>query len=353
MISMRRFFAVFKLQLYDYIRDPIAAGFSFAMPFLFLVTFGVAASTADSRISTIALVLPDNASAESMRAADVLDAEPTLRTLRMTDGQARQKLAAKDVEAIVVGGIPPQIVVRGEGERFATFLSQRLELGTYRQMVPDQSRVRPKVDILEGSARSTFEFIAPGLFALALLQLGLFGTGNQILQARSRGTLRRLKSTPLNSKEIIGAHLLVRMIIALVQMLTLALATELFFDLKIAAGLPYLIVAGVTAAITLSMLGYVMGGLAPTAQAGSMMIMVMNFYLMFCGQVFIDMRGNEIGKILTYLNPVSFAADSFRFAITGEFAALPFWTNQLIVVLWGMGLLLIALRFFKYQMEAS
>jgi len=125
-----------------------------------------------------------------------------------------------------------------------------------------------------------------------------------------------------------------------------------FFEVEFRQNIGYLIIASTTAAITFSMLGYMLGGIAPTQQSGSMIIMLVNFFLLFCGQIFFDARGSEVVEILSYLNPASYAADSFRFAVTGEVAPLSFFTNQLIVLGWAVLLLAFTLKFFKYHMES-
>ncbi|MGZ8284650.1 MAG: ABC transporter permease [Allosphingosinicella sp.] len=344
---------LFKLQLTEYIRDPLAAGFSFALPFLFLVTFGITSTAAENRTSDVALVRPAAAAAaDTALLESTLAAEPTLVVKPMAESDAMRALSDKSIDAVVVTGDPPSIVVRGEGKRFGDWLGQRLELGVYRTRAGTAGSFAIEVRPLAGAAKRTaFDFIAPGIFALALLQLGLFGTGNQILLARARGTFRRLRSTPLADRDIIGAHILVRLLIAVCQIAFLALAANLAFGLEFQGGLWRFVLVGVTGGVALSLLGYAIGGVAPTAQSGSMMIMLANFFMMFAGQVFFDMRGSTIGKIFTHINPVSSVADSFRYAVSGEAQALPFWTNQLIVCGWALVMFVVTIRFFKYSME--
>jgi len=352
MAKRNHLWLLFKLQLLEYIRDPLAAGFSFALPLLFLVSFGVTSAAAESRVSDIGLVRSASPSAEAGIIESTLNSEPTLRVRPVPETEAMRALAEKRLDAVLIAGPSPTIVVRGEGKRFGDWLAQRLELGVYRSQRGAARlyafEVRP---LSGGSKRTAFDFIAPGIFALALLQLGLFGTGNQILLARARGTFRRLRSTPLSSRDIIGAHIMVRLLIAVCQIVFLAAAASLAFGLHFEGGIWRFVLVSLTGGVTLSLLGYAIGGVAPTAQSGSMMIMVANFFMMFAGQVFFDMRRSEIGRIFTHINPVSSVADSFRFAVNGEAQALPFWTNQLIVCGWALGLFLITIRFFKYNME--
>lgn len=353
MIRLPFLLANFKVQMREYLRDPAAAGFSFAMPFLFLVIFGLSSLAADARVTNVAVVTSEQAAEASERVLAALDTEAGIRPIEMDVEAARQSLFDKETEALIEVGEPTKIVVRAEDARFASFLSQRLELGVYRQVAGLESVGKPIIETLDGSTRNMFEFIAPGIFALALLQLGLLGTGNQILLARSRGVLRRLKSTPLSGNEIIGAHLLVRLVVAILQIVSLAIAMMLFFEIEFRQNFAYVLIASTTAAITFSTLGYMLGGFAPTQQAGSMIIMLVNFFLMFCGQIFFDVRGSGSVEILSYLNPVSYAADSFRFAVTGETAPLSFLMNQLIVIGWGAVFIFISLRYFNYHMESK
>lgn len=351
MDKLRNLSALLRLHLFEYIRDPLAAGFSFALPLFFLFSFGLTTSVSQSRISSLAIAGAQGAKRSADEVRNVLQVDPQLKTHEAPFADALQELKSKKVDAVVVVDDPVHLVVRSEGKSFGDWVSQKLELGFYRTEAGAYARPRITVETLNGGSRNQFDFIAPGLFALALLQLGLFGTGNQIIQARHSGMLRRLRCTPLTGAEIIGSHVLVRLAVAALQMLLLGLVAHAFFGFSVQNGLWRMVMASTTAALTLTLLGYVVGGIAPTMQSGAMILTMANFFMMFCGQVFFDLRGSTLGAVVTYLHPVSFAADSFRYVINGSQGSLPFWGNQLVVCAWGAGLFLIATRYFKYGMD--
>lgn len=61
-----------------------------------------------------------------------------------------------------------------------------------------------------------FNYILPGILAMALMQLGLFG-GLQFLSLREQGIIRGLGVTPLPRVTLLGSEILIRVIMALVQ----------------------------------------------------------------------------------------------------------------------------------------
>lgn len=351
MFRWRDLWALFQVNLREYLRDPLAAGFAFAFPLFFLVVFGVTSRTAEARLSDVAVVVAASDAAGANLAA-ILEREPSLRIRRVADGQAAlDGLQAKDLDAVVELASEPSIVVRADGQRFGKWLSERIELGEHQARHPAAGIRPPPVRTLAGAQRNPFDFIAPGVFALALLQLGLYGTGNQVLAARSRGALRRLRLTPLSEQAIIGSHVLVRLLVAAAQIALLAGVARMMFGFEVQGGLGAILLASLTGALALTLMGYAIGGIAPTLQSGSMLLMLANFAMMFAGQVFFDLRQSLPGQVLSYLNPVSLVSDSFRFAITGEAQAHPFWMNQVFVCLWAAALLLITLKFFKHSMD--
>ena len=233
-------------------------------------------------------------------------------------------------------------------ERLATTIAQGLQLQQY----PDAG-IRPSVNVftatLEGPARNAFDFVAPALLALALSQLGLFGTGNQILIARARGQLQRLRCTTLSGLEIIVSQIAVRLGMAVVQVGLLLLAAHLAFGFSIQGSGYQLVLTGFLGAVTLSVLGYAIGGLAPTLESGTAAIMLVNFFMMFCGQVFFDLRRDQHAAVqaLTYANPVLYLSDSFREVIVGQPSTLGYWPNQLIVAGWLLFFVVVALFGFN------
>ena len=346
--------ALLLLQLREYLRDPLAAGFSFFFPLFFLVSFGMTSATTAVPPLRIALLTSTEADALHQIEATIAGL-PSVRIRRLSLREATQQLQDGELDAFVRQGRGPrsvEVVVPAGRERLATTIAQGLQLQQYRD-----AGIRPSVNVftatLEGPARNAFDFVAPALLALALSQLGLFGTGNQILIARARGQLQRLRCTTLSGLEIIVSQITVRLGMAVVQVGLLLLAAHLAFGFSIQGSGYQLVLTGFLGAVTLSVLGYAIGGLAPTLESGTAAIMLVNFFMMFCGQVFFDLRRDQHAAVqaLTYANPVSYLSDSFREVIVGQPSTLGYWPNQLIVAGWLLLFVVVALFGFKYQMD--
>lgn len=341
---MRQFKALFLMTLRQFIRDPFAAAFSFVFPLLFLVSMGAGERGGNYSNLRILVVGADAVSSDTIHAAWRDD-----RTVVVRDGDAAsatEELIHRHVDVVLrQRGDTYEVSVISGREPAARSVAEHLELALLRARQPSLPH---SVSVTEVAVPrySHFAYTAPGIMALALLQLGLYGTGNQILMARARGLLRRIACTPLKTRQIVSAHISVRLIVAVLQVAMLLGIAHWIFRFPV-PNLALLAIPVLLGATTLSLLGYLIGMTARTQYSGGLILLLSNLYMIFFGQSINDNRAGEYSAVMAYANPLSYLADSFREVLTGQPGMLSFWQNQAALGLWMLVFALITAQFYR------
>jgi ABC-2 type transport system permease protein len=200
------------------------------------------------------------------------------------------------------------------------------------------------------AVRSDLSFTFPGLLALAMVQLGLFATAVPMLQARDRGTLRYLSLTPLSMTEMLAGQLAVRVAIALLQVSLILLAGSTMLTITL---LQWLQVFGISilGILLLVSIGYAIAGMAKSQQGGTAAILFLNFTMLIGGNVFMDPTGSSVQYFAACVIPISYLADLYRQAISGETGLWPVWLDVLVVLGATLVALTLALRTFRFDTD--
>jgi len=77
------------------------------------------------------------------------------------------------------------------------------------------------------------EFFVPGIIAMAVMSLSLFGTVNLNTELRQKGIIRKLSTTPITRTEWLLSDILYQFTIALVSTTAMLLASYAVFDVSL------------------------------------------------------------------------------------------------------------------------
>ena len=100
------------------------------------------------------------------------------------------------------------------------------------------------------------EFFIPGIIAMAVMTLSLFGTVNLNTELRQKGIIRKLSTTPITRSEWILSDILYQFILAVISTILMLLVSYAVFDvnLHINAWLPVFILLNVCAFVGIGMI---------------------------------------------------------------------------------------------------
>jgi ABC-2 type transport system permease protein len=167
---------------------------------------------------------------------------------------------------------------------------------------------------------------------------------------RDNGVLKRTNGTPLPSSVFLGARMLHALVVAVLLVAITAAFGRTFYSASIPAGLTLLrfLVVLLVGAAAFCALGFAITAVIPNADASPAIVNASILPLLFLSGVFIPLGTNAPAWILwiARIFPVwHFARD-----MQAGFLGTTFhWTDVLIVAAWGLGGVLISVRFFKWE----
>jgi len=168
------------------------------------------------------------------------------------------------------------------------------------------------------------DFLVPGILAMALMQLGLFGTATPLVTLRQEQVLRRLGATPLPRWHLLASQVLMRLTIALVQTgLILALSVWVF-KVEIQGNILAVLGFVVLGAVAFVSLGYLVAAISKTVDAANGITSAVNFPMMFLSGIFFPLAALPLflTPIVRAL-PLTYLGDALRQIMMGGTPAFP------------------------------
>lgn len=337
-------------------RDFIGLFFSFAVPVFLLFAFGAAARQPVSPRWSV-VVTQSHGEMASERIAEDLTATGLVRVRRTNAKTAGEVLKAGDIDAIVSTDDVHDSVrtVRVTTPTLNEPLVAFVELAVNRTLDDNKAVVVKSDTLSDYQGLDKFQRLFPALVGLALLQLGLFGTATPILAARARGTLRHYALTPVSIGTVMLSHVLTRVIIAAAQVIIMFAIGMWAFKLQLPDNLIELLLIYLLGGATLIALGFVLAGVAPTTSAGNYAVVLVNFLMMFMGDVFVSTvsRTANVTSLVSVMLPITYLSDASRQLMSGmagrfdlatDVAALGFFLGLFVFV---------GMRTFKFDMKSG
>jgi ABC-2 type transport system permease protein len=339
-------------------RDFMSLFFSFAFPVLFMVLFGFTSQANRTAPSyNVGVVLLGNASA----------AEPLMSALTREPGIMLRNIAAADIEdSLRKGEVASVLRITGHAESLPqvefmgnggdVFLratvSNAILASNYPKQAGEIKAVLRNVP-LEVHSNYVTTFLIPGLTAMALIQLGLFGTANPIMIARARGTFRHLTFTPLPTSVLVASHILVRLLTAGLQILMMLGLAVFWLDVRLDGGWLGVLLIHALGAVMLIALGFLIAGNVPNETAGGGLIVLINFAMIGLSDIFFPTQGISGLNVISALMPVTYFSDASRQLIVGSEGRFSLGFDILMMAGFTAVFLVVAVKTFKFGMKKA
>jgi ABC-2 type transport system permease protein len=348
-----------EMNLREFVRDYVAAFFTFAFPIVFAVLFGIQSTNQRSPDLKVGLVQQAPGDQRAQAFTRSLRQVPTIKVNQLkTIGDASSFLmgrtvnSGKGLSAVVVvsqsrGGVVGVRTIAAP----STAGTVRTAVEAARGASSAARAERPEYALTfakpPGQRTDKFSFVMPGLVAVALLQLGLFATALPLLNARVKGTLRHLSLTPVTGTALLSAQVGFRMALAVLQVTLLFLVAG-WMGLNVAGS--WLMLGGlvVLGAVMFIAIGYAIAGLVPSRETGTVVILIANFAMVFLGGVFYEVGGGAF-EVISRCLPITYLADGLRQVVLGTDGALPIGVDIAALAGFTVVVMGLALRTFRYS----
>src|SRR5690348_813528 len=357
--------SLYRASLKEFIRDRAAMFWTLAFPLLFIVLFGVIFSGGGSPNYTVGLVNQDTGQVgtqlaqafKSVKAFDVKNGTMDNELDNLKKGQL-------DMVIVIPSGLsdaaqakqPAQVQMyydpsknQANGQIMANIVQQ--VIAGFNQGL---TQVTPPLQLTQNSVNThdlrTIDFLMPGILAMSLMQLGLFGTATPLVSLRQEQVLRRLGATPLPRWQLLASQVLMRLTIALVQTgLILALSVWVF-KVEIQGNILAVLGLVVLGAVAFVSMGYLVAAISKTVDAANGITSAVNFPMMFLSGIFFPLAALPIflTPIVRAL-PLTYLGDALRQVLTGGTPAFSIWLDVAVLAAWTLVCSLLAVRLFKWE----
>ena len=175
------------------------------------------------------------------------------------------------------------------------------------------------------------DFLLPGILAMAIMQLGLFGSFN-IVSLREKKVLKSMGATPLPRIMLLGTEILVRVLLSLFQTLLIIIIGRLVFDVHITGPWYQVIGTVLLGSVTFISLGYLLSSFAKSEESGIGLVQLVQFPMMFFAGIFFPTElMPDFLQPLVKIIPLTYLGDLLRNAMVSMPLAYPVVTSLLVL----------------------
>lgn len=361
---MKAFFQLYLAALKEFARDRMTVFWTIAFPLVFIFLFGVIfGSNSDPRFD-VGLVMEDRGAA-SAQLAQVLKQVPVFN---ITEGTRDAELAALkkgDRRAVII--LPQGLsdaVAQKQSAPVQVFYdpanqqSSQIVLGITREIVEQTDRRLSGVpstliiaeQTIQAQSLRSIDFLLPGILAMALMQLGLFGTAQPMVQLRDQGVLRRLAATPLPRRTFLASQVGLRLTIALLQTVVIVGVGYFVFNVPMDGSWLMLVGLVVLGALMFIALGYVVAAFSKNQESAAGISSMLSFPLMFLSGLFfpVELMPAFLRPIVALI-PLTYLVDAIRQVMVESNPLHPLPVDVAVMGAWLAGGLMVAVRFFKWE----
>lgn len=344
-------------------RDKVALFWTLAFPVMLMVIIGSVFGESDSASLPVGLVVLD----EGPAGQAVMQALEGIPLIELSTGAEEAELAAlhegnRRAVVIIPEGLsaawqrrePATVhvhldVSQQQAADTALSVAQQVVEGVQREFTQQPSLVAIETRAVQAERFRPIDYIAPGILALSVAQLGLFGAITLVEQRQQR-LLRRLQATPVSRWMVLLSMIIVRLATAFLQtgiLLGVALA---FFRIQVVGSWPAIIGIVVFGTLSFLALGFLLGALAPSAEALIAIVQMINFPMMFLsGALFpLDFMPEFLRPVAVAL-PLTYLADILRQVMVDATPYASLLQGAGILLLFMLASALLSWRFFRWE----
>jgi ABC-2 type transport system permease protein len=239
---------------------------------------------------------------------------------------------------------------RRQEAQIGTLVLQRVldEMALERSPVP--GRVVAAVRPVKSRNLSYIDFLIPGVVAMSIMQMGIFGVAFGFVSLKKRGILRRLWVTPINPNDFIIAQVFTRVIILMVQMSILIGVGILFLHLHFTGSIGSMLVLGLLGAVIFLGMGFALAGISKSEDQVAPLANVISLPMMLLSGVFFN-RSHLPGLIHTVTGffPLTYLADGMRGVAIDGASLFSLWPQLAGLLIWCMISVAVAVKLFRWE----
>ncbi|MGA7172716.1 MAG: ABC transporter permease [Candidatus Dormiibacterota bacterium] len=233
-------------------------------------------------------------------------------------------------------------------------LNQTL-LRTAPAVIPSVTQLHPKGGVSAGSLVNAnyIEFLAPGILAYAVLTAGL-SAGIRLVGDRERGTLRRVRATPIPVWAFLASSVISQLVLVAVQVVVLLGVGHVMYGVGLGPSPALVVLMLLVGALCFLGGGFLIAGIANRDQAAIVLMNLITLPQLFIAGIFYPVSGAPAWlRDLSVIMPLKYFADGLR-GLMAQAQSLGAVTPDLLVLVGiGVVVLVLASRIFRFDPSSA
>ena len=295
--SFRRFYAIFMARNKEFYRDLGALGWVFVFPFLMLISFNYIFEMDPEEVLKVAVV-------EGSKPIE----SPLFMQLPMADVEtAMNKLKRHKVD----------LLVQQDGDGFKLWYNESSVPSTTALAVAKGALSQPAVPLqvskVTGEEITYAEWLFPGLLAMNVLWMALWGVGWVIVRHRKLGVLKRYKASPVTPVEYLLGQMLSRLVVLIFTGVVVFVGAYLIHPFPIKGSLADLVIIYTLGCICHASIGMIIAARMTSEELANGVLNLITYPAMFVSEVWFSLEGSDEWVLqLAHLTPLWHMTDGMR-----------------------------------------
>ncbi|MGH7642400.1 MAG: ABC transporter permease [Candidatus Dormibacteria bacterium] len=233
-------------------------------------------------------------------------------------------------------------------------LNQAL-LRTAPAVVPSVDQLHPKGGLSAGSLANAnyINFLAPGILAYAVLTAGL-SAGIRLVGDRERGTLRRVRATPIPVWAFLASSVFSQLVLVAVQVVVLLGVGHVMYGVGIGPSPALVVLMLLVGSLCFLGGGFLVAGIANRDQSAIVLMNLITLPQLFIAGIFYPVSGAPAWlRELSVIMPLKYFADGLRGLMAQAQSLAQVTPDLLVLVGVGVAVLAVATRIFRFDPAAA
>lgn len=210
------------------------------------------------------------------------------------------------------------------------------------------------VEDVQARSQRYLDFLLPGILAFTIMQLAIAGSGFNIVEYRRKGILKRLFVTPIQPRDFIGAIVVARTAIVLIQLIVLIAFAVFILDVSIIGNFASFFLIVILGTFIFLNIGFCLGSIAKTQQAIGAIGNIVIFPQIFLSGVFYPIESMPaLIQPIAYVLPLSFVSTGLRDIANEGASLMQIGPSLLGIAVWLVISFVLASRLFVWKEVAS
>ncbi len=360
---LRIFTELFLANAKEFYRDSSALFWTLAFPIIFTFIFGIVFSGGGESSYTIGVVT-DPANPMTEPVVEGIRSIPIFRVNTGTEeGEMKALQQGNRTLVVVMPEVNPEDLQTGKTLDIEIYYNgtqqntSRALISAIQQVFAEAERKitgRPQVfkvtaQPIQTRELTNFDYLLPGILAMALMQLGLFGVFD-FMNLRDKGVIRGLAVTPLPRSTIFQSEVLLRLLVALVQTILIVVVGQIVFNVQIIGNPLFVVGLVIFGALTFVSFGYMLASFSKSFEAGRNIIQLVQFPMMFLSGIFfpVEIMPDYIRPVVKAI-PLTYLGDALRQVMVGAPPDHSMTINLAVLGGWLVVSSILAVKFWRWE----